>query len=269
MELNYRKLGEGTPLIIIHGLYGASDNWASVGKVLAEKFQVWMIDQRNHGRSPHAPEHSYELMRDDLLEFMDHHQIQKAIILGHSMGGKTAMFFAAKYPERVKHLVVVDIAPKSYLLDKSAEQGTIDHKNIVAAMGAIDFEYMQTRKQIDELLSHNLKDIRVRQFLMKNLRRNTEGEFEWCINIEALDNNLEKILEGLNPEDFKQGNAVTGFPVLFLRGGNSNYIQAEDINLITLIFPNAELVTVPNAGHWVHAEQPELLIKNVLYFVEA
>ena len=267
MELFFRKFGEGTPMIITHGLYGASDNWVTVGKALAEHFEVYLLDQRNHGRSPHSMEHSYGLMRDDLLEFMNAQEIEKAILVGHSMGGKTAMFFAAEYPERVQALVVVDIAPKSYFDVDSFEQETIDHQRIIRTMRAIDFTKVSSRADVETQMNEHLPWPRISQFLMKNLKREKDNTFSWSLNVEALHKNVKEILDGLNPDDFRHGNEVTGFPVLFIRGEKSDYILPDDINLIYNIFPYAEIVSIPNAGHWVHAEQPQLLIKNILYFI--
>ena len=254
-------------MIIIHGLYGASDNWVSVARELANDFEVWLIDQRNHGRSPHHPEHSYEAMRNDLLEFMDTHQIGKAILVGHSMGGKTAMFFAAAYPERVQALVVVDIAPKSYGLNAVQEQRSISHQSIIEAMLAVQLDGINDRAEVEAQLTRSIPVQRTRQFLLKNLHRNADNSFSWSLNLNALRQNLHHILEGLSPADFDGGRGVTGFPTLFIRGEQSAYIGNDDVALIERLFPYAELVSIPRAGHWVHAEQPELLIKNIRYFV--
>ncbi len=267
MELFYRKYGSGVPLIIIHGLYGASDNWVTVGRALAEEFEVYIIDQRNHGRSPHSEEHNYALMRDDLLEFMDKQGLEKAIIVGHSMGGKTAMFFSVAYPERVQSLIVVDIAPKSYLNVDGFEQQTIDHKKILKAMSSVDFNQIKSRTDVDVHLASMLDESRTRQFLLKNLRMEKDNSFYWGLNVESLEKNINYILEGLNSDDSGHEKEVVGFPVLFIRGEKSDYISTEDIDSIYNIFPYAEMATVSNAGHWVHAEQPQLLIKNILYFV--
>ena len=269
MELFFRKYGEAKPpLIIVHGLYGASDNWVTIAKMLSEHFEVYLIDQRNHGRSPHAPEHTYNAMKEDLREFMDSQGIEKAVLVGHSMGGKTVMFFAKDYPERISSLVVVDIAPKSYATPDEASLKTIDHRKIIAAMHGVDFSAIASRQQVEEELANSITQDRVRQFLMKNLHRNKDNTFRWSLNVDALERNMPGILEGMNQKDFEKGNGIVGFPVLFVRGANSQYILDEDIdNIILTIFPYAELVTIPNAGHWVHAEQPKLLVKNLLYFV--
>ena len=269
MELFYRKYGEAKPpLIIVHGLYGASDNWVTIAKSLSEHFEVFLLDQRNHGRSPHSPDHNYDSMKDDLLEFMDRMEIEKAVLVGHSMGGKTVMFFARDYPERITSLVVVDIAPKSYNTPDEASLKTINHKQIIGAMNRVDFSKVSSRLQVEEELGQSIYNDKVRQFLMKNLHRNKDNTFHWSLNVDALERNMPHILEGMCQKDFEKGNGIVGFPVLFVRGAKSQYILDEDIdNIILTIFPFAEVVTIPNAGHWVHAEQPKLLVKNLLYFV--
>lgn len=269
MELFYRKYGEAKPpLIVVHGLYGASDNWVTVAKSLSDHFEVYLLDQRNHGRSPHSPEHNYEVLKDDLLEFMDKMQIEKAVLVGHSMGGKTVMFFARDYPQRISSLIVVDIAPKSYNTPGEASLKTINHQQIIGAMKKVDFTKVTSRQDVEEDLARSIANKRVRQFLMKNLHRNKDNTYKWSLNVDALEQNMPHILEGMCEKDFEEGNGIVGFPVLFVRGANSQYILDEDIDKIILtIFPYAEVVKIPNAGHWVHAEQPALLVKNILYFV--
>src|SRR6056297_2585944 len=166
MKLYYRKEGEGPVAVIIHGLYGSSDNWMNMGKRLAEKYTVYMIDQRNHGRSPFAEENSYNDMRDDLVEFFEKHGIEKATILGHSMGGKTAIWFAADYPEKVEKLVIADIAPKDYLENKENSQYYL-HRNIIQAMQELDFSKVKKRTDVDDLLAEKIDSPRIRQFLLK------------------------------------------------------------------------------------------------------
>lgn len=269
MELFFQRLGEGPPLIVLHGLYGSSDNWMGVARSLARHFELWVVDQRNHGRSPHHPVHTYTALRDDLLEFMDNHRLTRASILGHSMGGKTAMFFAAGHPERVSALIVVDIAPRSYLLHDDPSLGTTDHGNILRGLSQVNIRDTTSRLVIEERLASFIHSPRVVAFLMKNLHRDPQNHFHWRINVDAITDNLEHILDGMQVRDFEKGRGVTGFPVLFIRGGDSAYIRNEDIGLIKTIFPMAEVVTIPGSGHWVHAEQPDPLIRNVDYFLRS
>lgn len=267
MKLNYRKFGEGHPIIIAHGLYGSSDNWVSIAKDLAKNFEVFLIDQRNHGASPHTNSHTYQDLKEDLLEFMNDHRIKKATLLGHSMGGKTVMFFAAEYPERISNLLIADIAPKNYSKISNASIQSIDHKNIVSAMLNFKFDNFKSRSEIDQKLSENIQSERVRQFLLKNLKRDAEKNFSWKLNIKTISKFLPQIMDGMNKSDFTHGKGITGFPVLFMRGANSNYITDDDHNLIRTIFPYAEITTIPNAGHWLHAEQAKLLVKTIEYFM--
>ena len=190
MNLFFRKYGSGPPIIIVHGLYGASDNWVQIAKILGSHFEIFLIDQRNHGRSPHNPVHTYPAMRDDLLEFMDQQGIPAAILLGHSMGGKTIMFFAADHPDRTAGLIVIDIAPKTY----QGSKGPLSHQSIMKTMSGIDFEGIKTRAEVDKKLTRDLPSKRVRQFLMKNLHRNKDQTFSWSLNLESLRNNLDHIL---------------------------------------------------------------------------
>ncbi|MBN2598284.1 MAG: alpha/beta fold hydrolase [Marinifilaceae bacterium] len=266
MKLNYKKLGKGHPLLILHGLYGASDNWLTIAKELSNNFEVYIIDQRNHGDSPHSNSHTYQDLKEDLLEFMDDHKIEKATLLGHSMGGKTVMFFAADYPERVSSLLVVDIAPKNYSKISDYAPQTIDHSCIVKAMLNLDLSLYKNRTEIDAKLTESITSKRVRQFLLKNLKRDENKQFIWKLNIKTINDYLPQIMDGIDGDRFAEGKGITAFPVLFIRGEKSNYISDNDHNLIRTIFPKAEITTIPNAGHWVHAEQPKLLVKTVEYF---
>jgi pimeloyl-ACP methyl ester carboxylesterase len=267
MDLFFRKFGEGTPLIIVHGLYGSSDNWLSIGKELGKNFEVYLIDQRNHGNSPHSREHNYILMKNDLLDFMDKNSIRKAHLIGHSMGGKTIMFFAADYPERIISLVVVDMSPLSYKRLDDHSPNSVEQLNIVTALMNVDLSKANTRGDIENMLIDSIKSKRIRQFLMKNIQRKSQNEFEWKININALYDSMPDILDGLDPEKFKNGKGIKGFPVLFVKGESSNYLSEMDFPLIKTIFPDAEIVTIPGAGHWVHAEQPEEFLEKIKLWV--
>ena len=263
MEMFFRKLGSGTPLIIIHGLYGSSDNWLTIGKELARDFEVYLVDLRNHGNSPHTDRHTYALMKLDMLEFLDRHDIEKAILIGHSMGGKVAMVFAAEFPERVTSLVVIDIGPKSYHSLKDFSSQANDHMNILMGMQSIDFSRVKTREDVDVQLAGFVKSSRIRDFLLKNIKRDRDNTFSWKINVPVLIKELPSVLEGLDPKITD----VTGFPVLFVRGGNSDYLLDEDLPEIKKFFSSAEFITIPGAGHWLHAEQPEFLVKALRNFL--
>ena len=245
-------LGQGEPLIILHGLLGMGDNWAGLGKIFAENgFEVHLIDQRNHGKSFHAEEMNYEAMVEDLKEYIEHHGLEKVNLLGHSMGGKTAMFFAMKYPERLKKLIIVDISPKYY---------PPHHHFIFDAIHSLPIE-LQSRKALESFLNEKINNTAISLFLLKNLKRKKEGGFAWKPNIEVLENTLGDLGEALPPM------SVYTKPVLFIKGEKSPYISEKDLPLIKAHFPNHQMIEVPDAGHWVHAEKPQLFQKEVLTFL--
>jgi len=248
MQLFYRELGQGQPLVVLHGLFGSCDNWLTVSKPLAEHFHVFLVDQRNHGRSPHANEHSYKTMSEDIVEFLAQQSIQKAHILGHSMGGKTAMHLALNFPELVDRLVVADIAPRYY---------SPHHQDVIAGFRTINLETLTSREEADKLMSKELPEIGVRQFLLKNLYRDEHSKFAWRMNLEGLVNQIENIGEE------SKGTPFTS-PTLFIRGEQSRYIQEKDLPLINQLFPDNKLVTIPGAGHWVQAEKPKEFVDAVL-----
>lgn len=252
MKLNYKQFGQGEPIIILHGLFGTLDNWQTIAKKLAENHMVFIIDQRNHGKSPHSDEFSYKIMAEDLKEFMFQHHIYEAIIMGHSMGGKVAMRFALDYPDMVSKLIVVDIAPKKY-------KG--GHQTIFEAIFDLDLENLTDRRAIDEALKVKIPDDGIRLFLMKNLARQKEGGYRWKMNLPVLYKNYQEILSTIEVDDAYDDE------VLFIRGGQSKYIRDEDILDIQEIFPLMQLETIPNTGHWLHAEAPKMFIKIVNNFI--
>jgi esterase len=267
MELYFQKLGSGPALFILHGLYGSSDNWISIARHLSVNYTVFLVDQRNHGRSGHSNEHTYLSMSSDLEELLNKEGIEKAFVLGHSMGGKTAMLFAALHPNRVNGLVVVDIAPVSYTKVDDYSPHAITHLNIIQSMLAVDFKKYTSRVEIDDVLEQTVKDIAVRQFIMKNVHRNADGSFCWKLNIEVLSRYLPEILNSIHLEKYIPAEGLASFPVLFIRGGMSDYLIPEYYPEIKKNFPDAHIETIPNAGHWVHAEQPALFIKAVEDFL--
>ncbi|MCG8582385.1 MAG: alpha/beta fold hydrolase [Bacteroidales bacterium] len=266
MKLFYREYGQSGPqLVILHGLYGASDNWVSIARQLEGDYHVYLLDQRNHGQSPHSNIHDYESMAGDLLEFLDDKKINKAHVIGHSMGGKTAMRFALAHPERVNKLVILDIAPKSYASFSNYAQITNNHELIINSLSATQLHGIKSRKAIDEQLSTNLPDASLRHFLLKNIERTKEGGYKWRLNLPVIKQTLELIMDGfsmLNPEEHH-----VKIPSIFIRGEQSGYVMDEDTLIMRKYFKDAELVSIPKAGHWLHAEQPELLIKTLAYFL--
>jgi esterase len=253
MKLFYRKSGQGKPLIILHGLFGSSDNWFSLAKVFAEHFTVYLVDQRNHGQSPQSDNFDYKLLTEDLATFILEHHLEKPHIIGHSMGGKTAMNFAVKYPDNLDKLIVVDIAPKQY---------PVHHDHILEGLHEIDLQTLTSRSEADRLLSQQVPEPDVRQFLLKNLARIGEGKFEWRVNIHAIDKHIEEIGAGMQ----YQGK-FTG-PTLFIKGKRSNYYATGDDENILGIFPAAQFVTL-NTGHWVQAEDPKAFAETTLFFLNS
>lgn len=252
MNLFFRQSGSGYPLIILHGLFGSSDNWYSLAKVFSEHYTVYLVDQRNHGQSPHSPEFNYKLLMDDLYEFVTSHNIQQPVIMGHSMGGKTAMNFAVKYPKHLRQLIVVDIMPKAY---------PVHHDQILEGLEAIDLQAIQSRNEADQVLSGFVPEADVRQFLLKNLSRNANGGFEWKINLKAIDQNIEAIGQGMVVEGAYDG------PTLFINGTRSNYYKPGDEKLALQIFPKATWATL-ETGHWVQAEKPKEFSELVLNYLQ-
>jgi pimeloyl-ACP methyl ester carboxylesterase len=253
MRLHYHQQGHGSPLIILHGLFGSLDNWAFVSRQLSEHFQVFAVDQRNHGRSPHDPEINYAVLAEDLGEFMAAQGLPRACLLGHSMGGKAAMQFALQNPARVDGLIVVDMAPRAY---------RPVHHLIFESLLALDLKSFQTRGQIDAALTGPVPDLATRRFLVKGLIRSPEGAFAWKFNLRGLYDNYPSLNAAVESDrPFKK-------PALFIRGEKSDYIGAEDLPEIRRLFPAAKIVTLPGAGHWVHAEAAELFLIQVKDFLE-
>lgn len=243
MELYYNEYGDGGPaLVILHGLLGSSGNWHTLSRnVFSEVAHVYAVDQRNHGRSPHAEAFNYEVMADDLRGFLDRRGLASAIVLGHSMGGKTAMQAALTYPERVDALLVADMAPKAY---------PPHHTGILEALQRIDPTAYADRQAIDDALAEDVSSFPIRQFLLKNLHYDGE-RYTWQMNLEAIAANYDAVTAALPAEGTYDG------PVRFIRGARSDYVADEDLAGIKARFPRADLVTIPGADHWVHADNPE------------
>jgi pimeloyl-ACP methyl ester carboxylesterase len=250
MKLYYRQIGQGKPLVILHGLFGFSDNWQTHAKKLAEYYEVTLVDLRNHGHSPWSAEFSYALMVEDLHELLQDLHIEKPILLGHSMGGKLAMHYDQSYPQFIEKLIVVDMGVKGY---------PPHHAHILAAIHAIDLSKMSARSEAEAILRTFVESEGIRQFLLKNLYWEEKGKLAWRVNFPVLEESMPEILAALpEHESFT--------PTLFIRGLLSNYILDEDIAQLEGYYPDSQLASIPNAGHWVHAEAPEAFIDEVLSF---
>ncbi len=253
MDLYFREVGSGSSnLIILHGLFGSSDNWLSIAKALAEDYKIYLPDQRNHGQSPHSDAFNYKLLSEDLNKFIEDHAIENLLIIGHSMGGKTAMNFAVHYPDKLRALIVVDIAPKDY---------AVRHDVILDGLMAIPVNTIKSRNEADEILSEYVPELGVRQFLLKSLSRKPDNSFEWKLNLGAISENIQVIGEGMQYTGKYAG------PTLFIRGRKSNYIKDNDRDNIKDLFPASTILTIEDAGHWVHAEKPEEFVNTIREFV--
>ncbi|NNE35174.1 MAG: alpha/beta fold hydrolase [Rhodothermales bacterium] len=253
MKLFYRTYGAGHPLLILHGLLGASGNWHSLAKrVFSKKYRVIAVDLRNHGKSPHFEEFSYDAMAGDLTELMDHLEIDSAHFLGHSMGGKTAMHFALLHSERIDGLVIADIAPVDY---------PHLHEDTLAALQSIDLSHYSSRNQIESVMSEAFEDRSVLQFLMQGVERK-KGEYRWKFHLEAITNGYDSLQEAVLGWQPFEGSA------LFVRGGKSDYVLDSHMISIRTMFPYAEVETIQEAGHWIHADAPDQFGKIVMTFLE-
>ncbi|MBL4790511.1 MAG: alpha/beta fold hydrolase [Kordiimonadaceae bacterium] len=253
MELIYRSRGEGPVLIMLHGLFGAGDNLGGIAGLLSDVFQTITIDQRNHGRSPHSDEMNYTVMAADIDAFMEQKGIAQALLFGHSMGGKVAMQLSLDYPERVKKLIVADIAPVTY--------GNHMEK-ILAGMAAVRAAAPQSRKGAGEVLADYEPDTGVLDFLLNNWRRTESGGWDWRLNVDVINSEYNNIAKGLTGTPY-QGD------VLFLRGSQSDYIRSEHRDEILTLFPKANVRTIEGTGHWLHAEKPEMVVRAVRKFLLA
>ncbi len=253
MELAYREYGQGTPLIILHGLFGQSDNWNTLSKGFSEKgFRVFAVDQRNHGLSPHSNVWNYEAMADDLKEFIDTHGLKNPILLGHSMGGKTVMFFELKYPGIASKIIIADMAPRAT---------SRHHEDVLKALHAVDFTAIKTRKEAEAIMSQYLDDFGTKQFLLKNIYWKEDNEqMAWRFDLKTISDNYDAVIaaapEGSSPVD-----------TLVMRGEKSNYVKDSDLDDFKRRFPNFKLVTIAGAGHWIHAEKPREFFEEVMRFI--
>ncbi|HYG03121.1 MAG TPA: alpha/beta fold hydrolase [Chryseosolibacter sp.] len=251
MKLFHREVGQGQAIVILHGIFGSSDNWLTQARILSPDYRVLSLDLRNHGQSPHSNDFDYQAMVDDLAEFLNEHNVEDPIIIGHSMGGKVVMNFALAHPEKLSRLVVVDISPRPY---------NLEHYIILDGLNAIPINEITTRNEADEILARYVDESDVRQFLLKNLQRKTTGGFTWKINLPVITKNLHKIGHDLQFE------GTFDKPTLFIRGGRSRYVTDEDMSRIKTLFPRAELETL-DTGHWVQAERPQEFVDTLVRWI--
>jgi len=252
--LHSRIVGEGKPLLILHGYFGMGDNWKShANKFAADGFQVHLIDQRNHGRSFHSDEFNYELLVEDLYDYINYHDLEKVNLIGHSMGGKTVMLFSTEHPELIEKMIVADISPREY---------PPHHHDIINALQSIDFSIHNSRKLVDAKLAERIPEVGIRQFLLKNTYWREKGVMDFRFNLTSLTENNIEVGQPLPSFTIFEGET------LFLRGSKSGYIAKEDEPLISAHFPNSKIETIPNAGHWLHAENPTDFYKEAIGFIK-
>lgn len=254
MKLAFREYGEGQPLIILHGLFGQSDNWNTLSKGFAEKgLRVFTVDQRNHGLSPHSEDWNYQVMADDLKEFIDEHQLKDPIILGHSMGGKTVMFFELSYPGIASKIIIADIAVRA---------SKPHHDEVLKALNAVDFNALKTRKEAEAVMNEYITDFGTKQFLLKNIYWKEDERMAWRFNLEVMTRKYNEILVEV-PEK------TSDVKTMIMRGEKSNYISDADAEEMKNRFPNSVLVTIKDAGHWIHAEKPKEFFESVMAFLQS
>ncbi len=252
MNLHSLVYGSGLPLLILHGLLGSSDNWHTLAKRFGNYFHTFALDARNHGRSPHAPDFTYNVMAQDVEQFLHEHQLGAANIIGHSMGGKIAMKLALSHPRMIRRLIVVDIAPKRYARL---------HDDILEALSSVDLSRYTSRQDVDRALAERIGDQTTRQFLMKNLSRDESGQFIWKMNLPAITQQYDRISDEVDSDRPYEG------PTLFVVSKKSGYVLDEDVPAIKRLFPRAEFVWL-NVGHWIHAEAPEEFLAISLEFLK-
>jgi pimeloyl-ACP methyl ester carboxylesterase len=250
MKLHYREIGSGQPLVILHGLFGSSDNWQTQAKRFSEYFRVILVDLRNHGHSDWNDDSSYKAMANDVIELIQDLKLEKTILLGHSMGGKVAMQVAQRNANFLYKLVVVDMGIKEY---------PPHHQHILNGIHSVKLEGVNSRSEAEKQLSAYIDSEGVKQFLLKNLYWKEKGKLAWRMNVSVLENSMNEILSALPEKEVFT-------PTAFIRGELSNYVLDDDIPEIENFFPDSQYITISQAGHWVHAEKPEEFVDAVLGF---
>jgi esterase len=255
MKLFYREFGQGDPMIILHGLFGMSDNWVTLARIFAEKLtrRVIVPDQRNHGLSDHHPVFNYHALVDDLADLYEELEITSATLLGHSMGGKVAMHFALDYPSNVENLIVADISPVTY--------NTYRHAYLLDVMSKLDFNILSSKKEVEEEMLKHVPEQRLVNFMLKNVRNISRDKLGWKMNIDSIKLNLEQVFK------FEPNGSHYSGKVLWLRGELSDYIQSSHHLPMYTLFPETTLRTIPEASHWLHADNPEAFIKEIIDWI--
>ncbi len=252
MQLHFRSFGQGEPVIILHGLFGSHANWHAVSQGMADRYQSFAIDLRNHGESPHDRRMDYPIMADDLAEFMDRQGLGQAHLLGHSLGGKVAMQFAMTHPDRVSRLLVLDISPESY---------PPHHQEALSALLELELSACQTRADAERALGLRIPDLALRRFLLKSLFRDSAGKLHWRLGLGEIQENYHRLCEAI------ARTPPFGGPTLFIKGEYSDYITSDELPEIRIRFPQAELVTIRGAGHLAHVENRAVFLHTITSFL--
>ena len=255
MKLFCRQFGTGKPVVILHGLFGLSDNWVTFGRILGEHYAVYIPDLRNHGQSPHSSTFDFPSLEDDLMRLIEEFDLENIFLIGHSLGGKIAMYFSLHHPGLVRKLVVVDISLRKSPPDK-------EHQQLLDAMISVDFTMAKSRSDVDVQLKSTVKSEKLRQFLLKNVYWRDRYSLDWRLNLAAINQNLLSVFEGV------EGEGIFSGPTLFVRGGLSDYIADADLPSLQMKFPGAEVKTIVNASHWVHADAPGEFLEVVRHFLD-
>jgi len=255
MKLFCRQFGSGQPMVILHGLLGISDNWVSIARTLGEQYTVYVPDLRNHGQSQHSPVFNFSVLEDDLLEMTEEYKLENIILVGHSLGGKTAMYFALHHPQKILKLVIVDISLRKATVNK-------EHQMLIDAMLKVDFSKASARSDVERQLRATIPSQRLRQFLLKNVYWRGDRMLDWRLNLSSINENLLTVFEGVDVSGQFKGQ------VLIIRGGRSGYIRDEDVVELRSKFPGALMKTIPDAGHWVHADAPGEFLEVIKTFLD-
>lgn len=258
--LYFRELGSGEPLVILHGLYGCSDNWLTIARQLKD-YRLIIPDLRNHGRSPHFTSHTYSEMVEDVKELLEHLQIDNARFLGHSMGGKLAMLYSLRYPQQVSQLVVADISPRNYANPYNYGLEHSPHAEIIRQLQSVNLEQHSQRASVDKFLQESIPETNLRSFLLKNLSR-IEGKLQWKINLDTLGNYLPEIMDGFT--GIEHSSQVSA---LFIQAEYSSYITNNDLYYIKKHFPQAQVSTLQGCNHWLHTQRPKAFLKMIKHFL--
>lgn len=258
MQLSFQKYGSGKPLVILHGLFGSSDNWVSFARQISEllPYEVYTVDLRNHGRSPHHSSFAMEALVEDLNDFLSQNDIESPILMGHSLGGKIILnYLNEPFSEDVKAAIIVDMGLRDYDIKHS-------HIELLAAMKNAPLDEFTSRNMAENYFTEAIPSVKMQQFVLKNLKRNKNNCFEWKLNLDAIDTYVDGLVKGV------RFNEKQILPVLFLKGELSDYINCEDETRIINSFKNVQIVRISNAGHWVHVDNFEALLSTIIRFLK-